>query len=167
MPRKRSARTISTDKAYREAHRKEAGARARAWAKANPEKRRETERRYRAANRAKITEQKRVWRTNNPDKHNAANQRWKINRRMKLCDFDAMLAAQGGGCAICKITHAARKRSGRLSIDHCHTTGRVRGLLCHRCNSLLGHAKDNVETLRRAIAYLEVSRGDNSGGPLR
>lgn len=156
-PRVRSARTKANDLAYRLAHRAETAARTRAWAKANPEKRRELERRYKAANREKIAAQKREWRRNNPEKKNAANRRWKINRALKICDFDALVAKQNGCCAICGIDHAARVGSGRLSIDHDHATGKVRGLLCHRCNSLLGHAKDKVETLRKAIAYLEAT----------
>lgn len=60
---------------------------------------------------------------------------------------EAMLAAQGGGCAICGKT-------GKLVVDHCHTTKKVRGLLCHNCNVMLGNAHENVDTLRLAIAYL-------------
>jgi len=157
MPRHRSEKVKEQDRIYREAHRAEAAARTKAWALANPEKRREMERQYKQANKEKIREQKKLWRKNNPEKHRAANQRWKINRALKICDFDAMLQQQGGLCAICRSGDLGRKNSGRLAIDHCHTTGAVRGLLCHRCNSLLGHAKDNIETLQRAIAYLEVA----------
>jgi hypothetical protein len=45
-------------------------------------------------------------------------------------DYDRLLAAQGGGCAICK----APPKTRRLHVDHDHKTGAVRGLLCHRCN---------------------------------
>jgi hypothetical protein len=47
--------------------------------------------------------------------------------------YDAMLAAQGGGCAIC----GTKPKTRRLDVDHDHKTGRVRGLLCHRCNRAL------------------------------
>ncbi len=154
----RSARVIASDIAYREAHRAEASARTRAWAAANPEKRRETERKYRKANKDKIRLQKKAWRLANPAKHNAANARWKISRRMKICDFDALLKSQGGACAICLSPSPNRSQSGRLSIDHCHSTGKVRGLLCHRCNAMIGLGRDDTSILQRAISYLESSR---------
>ena len=55
-------------------------------------------------------------------------------------------------CAICQRANGSRKR---LSVDHCHKTGIVRGLLCSTCNSrVLGHLRDDVEALERAIDYL-------------
>lgn len=66
-------------------------------------------------------------------------------------EYATLLAAQQGACAICK-----QKRSYRLNVDHCHSTGRVRGLLCRLCNGrLLTAARDNPETLRRGADYLE------------
>src|SRR6266540_3141358 len=66
-------------------------------------------------------------------------------------EYDILFAAQGGCCAICGGT-----RRQKLSIDHCHKTGRIRGLLCRNCNGrLLTAARDNIETLRNAISYLE------------
>ncbi len=65
--------------------------------------------------------------------------------------FTAMIFRQRYGCAVCQksITEIS------CVVDHCHETGRVRGLLCVSCNSGLGQLGDNVEGLRRAIAYLE------------
>ncbi len=59
---------------------------------------------------------------------------------------------QGGCCAICGQPEKELKR--QLSIDHCHVTGHIRGLLCHRCNFILGFAKDNIYILKSAIDYL-------------
>ena len=64
-------------------------------------------------------------------------------------DYARMLAAQGGGCAICGATPKTR----RLHVDHDHRTGRVRGLLCHRCNRYLP-AWMTGEWLDRAARYL-------------
>ena len=67
-------------------------------------------------------------------------------------DYNKMLDQQNGVCKICKqvcITNEV------LSVDHCHTTGKIRGLLCMKCNSALGYFKDNIETLKSAIKYLE------------
>jgi hypothetical protein len=67
-------------------------------------------------------------------------------------DYDLMLEKQNGQCAICGTTQPEGK--GRFHVDHCHTTGRVRGLLCHHCNTMLGLAKDSAQTLNKAIHYL-------------
>ena len=64
--------------------------------------------------------------------------------------FESMVAEQRGLCAICD----RKPDSGPLYVDHNHATGKVRGLLCHPCNSMLGMAKDSQRTLNRAISYL-------------
>lgn len=64
-------------------------------------------------------------------------------------DYERMLAEQSGCCAICK-----KSQSRSLDVDHCHKTGRVRGLLCTNCNRLVGHAGDSPEILRAAADYL-------------
>jgi hypothetical protein len=61
---------------------------------------------------------------------------------------------QGNCCAICKNPDSVTKRTDRLFVDHCHTTGEVRGLLCSKCNHGLGHFNDNPSLLLSAIAYL-------------
>jgi Recombination endonuclease VII len=68
---------------------------------------------------------------------------------LTLEEFRAILARQGGVCAICG-------RGGRrLCVDHCHTTGKVRGFLCSPCNTGLGCYEDNPEFLRAASRYLD------------
>jgi hypothetical protein len=73
--------------------------------------------------------------------------------RMSLADFDALLARQGGVCATCK-----KRRP--LGVDHCHVTGKVRGLLCMNCNLGLGHFNDDPDRMRAAAAYVEASLCD-------
>jgi hypothetical protein len=70
---------------------------------------------------------------------------------MQLGDYAKLYAVQGGVCALCL---RATGRSRRLSVDHDHKTGEVRGLLCRTCNDLLGHARDEATFFHRAIAYL-------------
>ena len=65
--------------------------------------------------------------------------------------FAALLAAQGGRCAICGTDERPKKN---WHIDHDHTTGRIRGLLCVRCNNALGLLGENPATFDRAAAYL-------------
>ncbi len=69
-------------------------------------------------------------------------------------DFDALLAAQGGTCAICQSADPFHKKG--FHVDHCHTTGVVRGVLCAGCNTGIGGMRDNVATLARAIDYLQL-----------
>lgn len=67
-------------------------------------------------------------------------------------EYDALLAEQGGRCAICRI---ATGKTKRLAVDHDHATGQVRGLLCSPCNRMLGHLRDSVRMALRIIRYLQ------------
>lgn len=73
-----------------------------------------------------------------------------------LQDYDDMLEEQDGCCAICGTDDP--KGKGRFHVDHCHDTLTVRGLLCHHCNLMLGHAKDDVDTLLNAVEYLRHTK---------
>lgn len=79
--------------------------------------------------------------------------------KITLDDYETMLNAQGHKCKICGgegfIMNSNRHKL-KLVVDHCHSTGRVRGLLCHNCNRAIGLLQDNVATLKSAIAYLNV-----------
>jgi hypothetical protein len=81
------------------------------------------------------------------------------NYGLSLETYNVMLAAQGGVCAICKgVETYIPKGHGTpkpLSVDHNHETGAVRGLLCSHCNYVIGYARENIETLRETIKYLE------------
>lgn len=74
--------------------------------------------------------------------------------------YEQMCEGQNSVCAICKQQEAdfARKSNTKrkaLAVDHCHKTGKIRGLLCRRCNTALGTFKDSVVLLSSAIKYLE------------
>lgn len=69
-------------------------------------------------------------------------------------DYERMHTEQNGVCAICLQEAPINVQHQRLVIDHCHTTGKIRGLLCHKCNQALGLFKDNVNYLANAIEYL-------------
>jgi len=73
-------------------------------------------------------------------------------------DYNRMLSEQNGACAICGTDKPGGKAKV-WSVDHCHSTNRVRGLLCHRCNMGLGYFKDDLDRLRNAIAYLSKFDG--------
>lgn len=77
--------------------------------------------------------------------------------RLTREEYDQMVEDCGNKCEICRRDRAT-VRTRRLSIDHCHTTGEVRGLLCGRCNSVLGYVEDSTEILRKLALYLENNR---------
>ncbi len=70
---------------------------------------------------------------------------------LSSAQFAEMERTQGGACAICREVQTTK----RLAVDHCHATGRIRGLLCSGCNCALGLAKDRPGVLRAAAEYLE------------
>jgi hypothetical protein len=113
---------------------------------------------------------KREWYQNNKDyfKEYARINKTKIDANFRLShvkrlynlnadEYLQMLLDQDNKCLICKKAETNKNCNGDirpLSVDHCHTTGRVRGLLCNQCNAGLGNFKDNLESLRSAVEYL-------------
>lgn len=82
----------------------------------------------------------------------------KRNYKMTLDDYESMLDGQNHKCAICggKGFCMGKHHKLRLVVDHCHETGKVRGLLCHNCNRGFGLFKDNTGALLKAVDYLET-----------
>tara|TARA_R110000796_G_scaffold228591_1_gene345768 strand:+ start:221 stop:556 length:336 start_codon:yes stop_codon:yes gene_type:complete len=75
-------------------------------------------------------------------------QKYKID----VNEYNIMFKKQKGCCAGCNIHQKDIEK--RLCIDHCHTTNKVRKLLCHKCNTALGLVDENISTLKRLIKYL-------------
>lgn len=75
---------------------------------------------------------------------------------ISLEQYKQMEEEQNHCCFICKIHKDNFPK--KLSVDHDHTTGKIRGLLCNNCNTMLGYAKDNVYILQNAISYLELTK---------
>lgn len=88
-----------------------------------------------------------------PDAHRLAQRRrWiKYNYGLSFEAFETMLLGQKNKCAICRKPFDEPLSA---SVDHCHETGRVRGLLCRLCNLALGHIQDDVDTAERLLAYV-------------
>jgi len=116
------------------------------------------------------------WRKNNPDKAKAIQQKYResekyvltyVNSHLKrkyginFDDYFLMYEAQNKSCKICKKPELRRNHKKKreqllpLFVDHCHETGKVRGLLCSKCNSGIGMFEDNIESLIAAISYLK------------
>ena len=73
---------------------------------------------------------------------------------LEIEDYHRMLEQQDHGCAICG-TKDPGSRCRNFHVDHCHETGKVRGLLCHKCNRALGLFDDNIQRLENAANYLK------------
>ena len=75
---------------------------------------------------------------------------------MSMDDYRQMFSEQGGACAVCMTTKpGGRGKHRTLAVDHCHKSGRVRALLCHRCNGALGMVSDSPALLFKLIEYLK------------
>jgi hypothetical protein len=100
----------------------------------------------------------RDWKKANPEAYKSINRKAQIKAKygMSYADFDSFLNKQEHKCAICG-TYNPNHISSQWRIDHCHNTGKVRGLLCSSCNLGLGHFKDSIEVLVSAINYLQNS----------
>ena len=109
--------------------------------------------------------QARAWRLANKPKAAADQKRWRQKNARAAKDYhlqlryglppggyDKMLAEQDGKCACC----GSQKPGGRgdFHVDHCHDTGKIRGLLCHGCNVSIGHFDHDPHLLEKAVAYL-------------
>lgn len=108
--------------------------------------RRKWKREYNRKNKDKINAYERARRATNPAAFRAT--RLKTRYGIDHDGYAELYRSQGGLCALCK-EYAA------VDVDHCHQTGRVRGLLCRSCNVGLGQFGDSVEALERAISYLK------------
>lgn len=120
------------------------------WQKKNPEKVKEARKKWTAKNPDYMKEFKREY----PEKYKAYRfntSMWKLGIKMSYEEFKQMLKKQKGLCAICNKEETKR----RISVDHNHKTGKVRGLLCQECNIALGLLKDNPKLLKKAINYLK------------
>lgn len=103
--------------------------------------------------KAREKEAKRKYRDNPETKIKVREYGLKVNFNLAPGQWDVMFLDQGSKCAICKRTDPVGKH---WHTDHCHITGKVRGILCHKCNLMLGHGDDRADLLRSGADYLET-----------
>lgn len=100
--------------------------------------------------------------------HKCYNQRWFQKNKLEIKtrkfgisgqEFNCLMKSQDSLCAICKLPETGRQHYGgkSLAVDHCHTTKRVRGLLCENCNRGVGMFGDDPKLMRLAADYIENS----------
>lgn len=138
----------------------------------------EYDKQYRLMNKEKQDKNIKEWRTKNKDKVKVIRERYTQNNKEKLRDRDRkydlkylyditleqynnILDDQGKVCAICGVDDPGGGK-GNFHIDHDHNTGKIRGLLCNRCNMMLGYAKDSIKTLLKATEYLNFHIGEKT-----
>ena len=155
------------------------------WKDNNPEKHAKAKKKYYEKNKDRINKQSVEWRKENPERGREATRRWakrhpekkkevdkasnkkrrgEVNRTrtltknmkkygVSLQQYEESLVA---GCSICKTDFITTGHNRKTPcFDHCHATGKFRGIICLTCNKLLGFARDNIEILEAAIAYLK------------
>lgn len=128
----------------------------------NVEKRRAAARTRAWKNKDTQREAQKRWKEKYPEKYKQKLRRSLLRRKygMTLQSFDEMVNAQNGACAICMNPFKPNDNKS-THVDHCHRTGKVRGILCSGCNTGIGQFKENAEALRRAADYvLEHSRDE-------
>lgn len=107
------------------------------------------------------------------DYHRTNNTRDGVVTRCKICvrekhlkrayglsseAYKLLLSGQSGKCAICGSTTSQSNKRPAFHVDHCHKTGKIRGLLCVLCNQGLGNFRDNAENLQKAAKYIMGSK---------
>jgi len=156
----RLCKKLTTDK-WRRKNRKKGVEYTKQWQQNNPEK---------------ALRLKRLYRERHPDRvrvqvqtahQKYGRQRYQPGRWRRLLmrkygiteqEYLGMLERQGGVCAICKNGQSCGDRQN-LYVDHCHQTNRVRGLLCMKCNTVLGMLGDDTSVLVKAVRYLNPLQG--------
>ena len=111
---------------------------------------------WREKDREAYNRNMREWKANNRDK--VSRYKWKARYGITPELYNEMLAAQNGKCAICgeieTAQHNVSKKTLKLAVDHCHKTGKVRGLLCQECNRGIAKFKDDPIKTQKATEYL-------------
>lgn len=117
----------------------------------------EYRRRYYAKHKAEVTKRNKIWFDKNREKVLHYFKIRKLGVEFSLEQAQELLKKQGHKCAICAGSNDTSDRS--LALDHNHTSKKVRGFLCGRCNKGIGLFKDSKQLLTNAIVYLEQTNG--------
>lgn len=163
------------NKEYREKNKKKLSKRKNQWRKDNLDKHHKYDKKYRNSEKGKqhikdyrqkhkekiamqVKKNQKKWSKTKTGTLSRRKAKLKKRHKLTLEKYDEMAEAQNGLCAICgNLETMKHNKSGsirRLSVDHNHKTGKLRGLLCANCNLLIGYADENVKTLASAIKYL-------------
>ena len=125
------------------------------WRKENAERLREINKRSREKHKAKYATVAKAHREANPEMYRA--RRRKTNYGIENEHFERLMYEQQGCCAICKMAFVIDGKKSQVPVvDHNHTTGAIRGLLCLKCNNAIGLLQDSVQVILNAAEYLKM-----------
>lgn len=108
---------------------------------------------YRKVHRDRIRKKKQEYYTAKPEVQKSIYLRLKYN--LTIEQYTSMLETQNHKCASCGSDSVEHDRYKNLCVDHCHKSGKVRGLLCHPCNTAIGAARENTKRLEACASYLK------------
>lgn len=165
MPYKNYEDRLRRSREYNEENKDAVRKKHKDWKATNPDKVKANRARYYAGNKEAINARRKARVASNPDKEKERAKEYRKRRPevfkktwlkyqygLTPAEREAMLAAQQYRCAICLSEDPNTKKGWH--VDHCHDTGRVRGLLCRRCNVGLGHFKDDTALLEKVVQYI-------------
>lgn len=92
---------------------------------------------------------------------NRKAEKLKLRYGLTYDQWEQLREVENYACMICGITEDDMGK--KLDVDHCHVSGKFRGVVCNPCNNVLGHARDNVEILQAAISYLKTNADGYKG----
>lgn len=131
------------------------------YKKRNAEKLKKQNKEWKRRNIERVRVINKKWYTDNVEKHKISSHKAKLKKEYGITPekYKEMLEQHQHKCAICNKT--AKDQEKRLSIDHCHTSGNIRGILCDVCNRGLGYFQDSIANLIKAIDYLKKHKKDD------
>jgi hypothetical protein len=162
MARKDKAKAAAYDKAYYEAKKEHKKAYGKSWYEANRERKAATDKAWRAANKERTAALNRAWRAANPGRQVALKRKRRTGFSPE--QYQAKLVEQGGRCGICGVEKCSSGNS--LAADHCHASGKPRGVLCAKCNTAIGKLGDNAAGVLKAVAYLLAYEVETNWEPI-
>ena len=121
----------------------------------NAEYQKEYNKEYRKKNVEKLNANNKKWREENKEQDALVMLKARLKRKYNLSidEYKTLIESKNNSCKVCG-THAKNNLKGKLYIDHCHTTGKVRVLLCMKCNSALGLLNDDKALIQNLLDYL-------------
>lgn len=135
----------------------------REYRQSKPEHIKEVQDKWKIKNKHRTSGYSKSWRSRNPDKVKDQDRRNHLRTEYGLTveQYDDMVALQEGRCLVCREIPMGKRGYSTLHVDHCHITGRVRGLLCGRCNTALGSLKESEEITQNLVRYIQKHVKEN------